>query len=603
MKKFRNVFVHAGFDKTGSTSIQKAFARSRDALAQQGFLYPDGDWHAQLGSYFCSQPETYIFNELLGQVDLSLIRQLDADYLDAFSAGVEASSATQMAVSYEGFASIDEEGLVRFREYLARYADEVIFIVYCRPPLSYAVSALSQRARSGIPPWIDVPIVPFRDVLAKLGRVAGHENLVVRAYQGPASATWNVVADICALLALPDLSAAEYTATPEVPVNPSLSREGYLIATKLIELSRDRMQFEYEPSQSFSAVLGAIAGDRLVLTSEQARSVMDQAEDHLAYLREVHRLQFAEERGLISDTPCSLGEKTAASIAAELFRLLLPQPDKTHDVKTGDLKLHAGRLREGPRIFQGQAMTFDVDFILKRKIPDLSAGIHIHDRQGRNAFAVNSKLLGRTFGSLPPGSYRATHHLAADLPLGTYMAGFAFDEELPDGRTTLAWRRCLCQFDVVKAEERASHGYAALASSIELQPSPLALDANVVRSASGRLRILGEAPRQLASMVLAEIPVEVENLSEQDWLGDTLRPVYLAYHWRDTAGQIVVFEGLRSPLPQGKIGKGETIRASVVVEPPVAPGNYTLQITLLQEHLAWFEAMGFSPANIEVEVR
>lgn len=426
---------------------------------------------------------------------------------------------------------------------------------------------------------------------------------MVRAMPVQGYPKWDVVAEFCALLGLPGSFLSETAAARASPVNQSLSREAYLIGNKLIALSRDRMHSADEHLQRFSSVLGAIAGDRLVLTTEQARLVMESAEDHLSYLRDAHGLRFADESQLVSDQPCGLSDETAASIAAELFRLVVRDPPRTPDIDTNDLNLHAWKLREGPLIVQGQAMTFDIDFTLAREITELTAGVHIHDSQGRAAFGVNSRLLEQPFRSLQRGPYRLTHNLVADLPLGSYLAGFAFDEEHAHGRKSLAWRHGLCQFDVVKAKGRVSEGYSHLPASMEIHPHPGAIEVPVVTNASGRVRLLGEPPRQLTSAAQTEIGVEVQNLSDQDWLGDIPRPVCLSYHWRDTAGKVVVFDGLRSHLPRRKIRKGETVHANVTIEPPAEPGTYTLQITLLQEYVGWFEAMGFSPADIEVEVR
>ncbi|AYN92949.1 MULTISPECIES: sulfotransferase family 2 domain-containing protein [unclassified Pseudomonas] len=65
-------------------------------------------------------------------------------------------------------------------------------------------------------------------------------------------------------------------------------------------------------------------------------------------------------------------------------------------------------------------------------------------------------------------------------------------------------------------------------------------------------------------------------------------PVNLSYHWLDAEGSAVVFDGLRTPLPQ-PLEPQQTITVPVSVQAPERKGTYTLRITLVQEGVAWFD--------------
>ena len=63
--------------------------------------------------------------------------------------------------------------------------------------------------------------------------------------------------------------------------------------------------------------------------------------------------------------------------------------------------------------------------------------------------------------------------------------------------------------------------------------------------------------------------------------------VNLSYHWLDRKRQMVVLDGLRTPLPRDlKPGESVTLRASI--RTPEKPGEYLLHVTLVQEGVAWF---------------
>jgi hypothetical protein len=134
-----------------------------------------------------------------------------------------------------------------------------------------------------------------------------------------------------------------------------------------------------------------------------------------------------------------------------------------------DLPQVTARLRQGVNIVRGQFLTFDVDFVLSRYVQELQAGIHVFDEYGRWVYGSNSRLLKKEFINTKAGLYKATYYLVADLPLGSYTAGFAFAELLPDGgETELAWYDSLCVFKVVSAEQRLSAGYLDVPLDITL---------------------------------------------------------------------------------------------------------------------------------------
>jgi hypothetical protein len=63
--------------------------------------------------------------------------------------------------------------------------------------------------------------------------------------------------------------------------------------------------------------------------------------------------------------------------------------------------------------------------------------------------------------------------------------------------------------------------------------------------------------------------------------------VNLSYHWLDRKRQMVVLDGLRTPLPHDlKPGESVTLRAAI--RAPETAGEYMLHVTLVQEGVAWF---------------
>lgn len=80
--------------------------------------------------------------------------------------------------------------------------------------------------------------------------------------------------------------------------------------------------------------------------------------------------------------------------------------------------------------------------------------------------------------------------------------------------------------------------------------------------------------------------VEICNHSTEKVMSHSDKGVYLSYHWLRN-GEMYFFEGERtaiSVIPSGAIKK-----VKMAISTPNEPGEYTLQIAMVQEQVAWFE--------------
>jgi hypothetical protein len=92
---------------------------------------------------------------------------------------------------------------------------------------------------------------------------------------------------------------------------------------------------------------------------------------------------------------------------------------------------------------------------------------------------------------------------------------------------------------------------------------------------------------QLATGSVETIPVTVSNVGRATWEHDANQPFLLSYHWlADDSDRVVVFEGVRTPLPD--VSAGSSVSMQARVRAPVAPGSYRLMWDILREHRLWF---------------
>ena len=100
--------------------------------------------------------------------------------------------------------------------------------------------------------------------------------------------------------------------------------------------------------------------------------------------------------------------------------------------------------------------------------------------------------------------------------------------------------------------------------------------------------------------------VTVKNVSPVSWPSKpnskNLHAVNLAYHWLDRKRKMVVFDGLRTPLPRD-LGPGESVTLRATIRAPEEAGEYLLHMTMVQEAVAWFSDSDGGHVLISVSVK
>ncbi|MDD3819578.1 MAG: NBR1-Ig-like domain-containing protein, partial [Actinomycetota bacterium] len=97
--------------------------------------------------------------------------------------------------------------------------------------------------------------------------------------------------------------------------------------------------------------------------------------------------------------------------------------------------------------------------------------------------------------------------------------------------------------------------------------------------------------------------IKVKNTGALEWNRNGDNPVYLGYHWIDfRTKKVVVFDGKRSIISRDGIDVGDEEVFDLTVISPSEPGEYILQIDLVQEGVTWFSYKGVPPLEKYVSV-
>ena len=112
-----------------------------------------------------------------------------------------------------------------------------------------------------------------------------------------------------------------------------------------------------------------------------------------------------------------------------------------------------------------------------------------------------------------------------------------------------------------------------------------------------------DPPASLESSELAALDIVVTNNSPVAWRHDVPagRHICVANHWRRQDGTMAIFDDARALLPR-TIGPGERFQVPLRVQAPGEPGEYLLEIDLVQEFVCWFAEKGSNTARSAVKV-
>ena len=103
----KKLFVHAGFPKTGTTSLQASLASARESLQAQGILYPESRGSAQHSAAWALTQKTFGWEGRGGY------RTPEQDWLDLVST-VKSSNDTVL-ISSEFFSHTNQEQVAKFK--------------------------------------------------------------------------------------------------------------------------------------------------------------------------------------------------------------------------------------------------------------------------------------------------------------------------------------------------------------------------------------------------------------------------------------------------------------------------------------------------------
>lgn len=325
MKKLKNIYLHVGGDKTGSTTIQHIFDTNRARLAEAGYYYAKNTSHFHLASFFSQRPLLLDFYlKRASQCDEGRVKEQAREYVDDLTSDLRSGNYHTMILSYEGLLGLSQEEMYNLRNFLLEWSESVSVIYYMRPHFSYATSGMSQRVRYGLPAWgIHPPITIYMPRLQILKSVFGRSVLSLRRFSRTDLLGGDVLQDFTAQIKMPKTLVENLDIT--VPkANESLAEEAILIGSAMARL--------FEPvsgpvgddfNKIFCPILERIKGRRYRLNKLQIKVIQRATKEDVRGVSREFGIDLSMEEPKPS-TSQALSGQAAASLARLLVEQVLP---------------------------------------------------------------------------------------------------------------------------------------------------------------------------------------------------------------------------------------------------------------------------------------
>lgn len=118
------------------------------------------------------------------------------------------------------------------------------------------------------------------------------------------------------------------------------------------------------------------------------------------------------------------------------------------------------------------------------------------------------------------------------------------------------------------------------------------------------LLVSPDTPTSLNTESKVTLYITVKNLSNVVWPGRVTNGLYnvnLGNHWLDKNENMLITDDGRAGLPFD-LNPNEEVQMPLTITAPTTPGNYILELDLVQEQVAWFGTMGSQTLRIPIKV-
>ncbi|KUO68130.1 MAG: hypothetical protein APF80_08475 [Alphaproteobacteria bacterium BRH_c36] len=351
----KRAIVHAGLPKTATTTIQNACFEARMKLHKgAGILYPGNhpDKQQALRTIFVDDPRKHPSNMLAERTDLAELRREGEQILGEFKSEIEQSDAESVLFSNEGLSNHQPGELVKLKDWLSQFFDDIEVLFVVREPVAYTTSAVQQLLKQGhiLEAKYSKPPRPlYQSRIGRVMKVFGAGAVQVLTFEEMCGHADGVIGSFLDYLGVANQEVRKAVHEAARRDNSSLSNEAALILSSLNAhrpLFVDGRTMRNRSLYKEVSALRNIKGDKFRLPKEVAERIFEMTRPDVAWLRENFGIEAYDNIDFSKYTnEPSLKPEVAQSLALTISDLINKQRT-TFDPDRGAAKVVSGKLRK-----------------------------------------------------------------------------------------------------------------------------------------------------------------------------------------------------------------------------------------------------------------
>ena len=279
-KKVSRCYIHIGMHKTGSTAIQKNLAKSKSNptwnLMQVGGRANMGP---SLYAMFHDNPQELYWFKQRGETREAVLAKGKV-WLNELAQAIEANHDKTCIISSEFLSGCEESLILRFKNFLTPFFDEIRVIGYVRAPISYKISQFQEALK-----YFDCEFnmnhihLNYRSMFEKFDAIFGKNFVTLRKFDPLTFPERCIVKDFCQQLGI----------EPPITItrnNDGLSREacGMLYAYRKLGPGYGMGEAALQENNRIIRSLSKIEGDGLKVHHDLMRKDILQMQDDIQWM-------------------------------------------------------------------------------------------------------------------------------------------------------------------------------------------------------------------------------------------------------------------------------------------------------------------------------
>lgn len=327
----KEIYVHIGYNKTGTSSIQEMMYQNASLLLKHGIYYPTLSCnHSKfLFSMFTSNPEKKRMNINAGYTSAKQVATLNENYQKIIERELRNPAIEKVIFSGEHLISLKDEETKKFSQWLLKFSDKITIICCTRNPIEWYNSRIQQKLKERSKD-ID-SICRSLQKGTKLGYQSlkpyvnhfGKSNMVVYDFNTHKHHLYEKFMDSCAIS---ESIKKEILKKPINTQNESLSHECCLILSHLNKLKPwkpSQGKPYYEPWQLYK-----IKGEKFQLNRESLSKILQASQADIEWVAENFKaecssyLKWPQQLDQVQANNDLFQEKTTASLALLISDLI-----------------------------------------------------------------------------------------------------------------------------------------------------------------------------------------------------------------------------------------------------------------------------------------